>query len=249
MTVPPMDGALKPNRALEEAAEFVRIHAPDNLVRDGDRLRFSCGPGLYSTDAGAGATSVIEVARFDSDIASLACDGAGGYAVGLDSGDIVYWGALGDLTPIRAAIPLAPTAPWLSTAAASSMCAAAPGPSDRASGNATCSSATQSGSVWAFDSDGAWRMSGRWAGVSLWRGARRGRKRHSRRGKLEAPPAVDSDARRIARPANRKSFSTICPAIPRGDRGGHGRLLAVGLRAAGAVDRIRPARGRISSAR
>ncbi len=153
VTVPPMDGALKPNRALEEAAEFVRIHAPDNLVRDGDRLRFTCGPGLYSTDAGAGATSVIEVARFDSDIASLACDGAGGYAVGLDSGDIVYWGALGDLTPIRAAIPLAPTAMAFDGRGKLYVCSGSR--TNRPSEwKRDLLERNQSGSVWAFDSDG-----------------------------------------------------------------------------------------------
>lgn len=110
VTVPPMDGALKPNRALEEAADVVRIPAPDNLVRDGDRLQFTCGPILYSMDTSAGAAAVTEVARFDSDISALACDGAGGYAVGLDSGDIVYWGALGGLAPIRPAFRFAPTA-------------------------------------------------------------------------------------------------------------------------------------------
>ncbi len=43
VTVPPMDGALKPNTALDDAPAAVEIEAPDNLCSDGERLLFSSG--------------------------------------------------------------------------------------------------------------------------------------------------------------------------------------------------------------
>jgi len=41
VTIPPMDGALQPNTALEEAEAVVRTTAPDNLCSDGSRVFFS----------------------------------------------------------------------------------------------------------------------------------------------------------------------------------------------------------------
>ena len=110
VTVPPMDGALKPNRALDDAPVAFRHERPDNLARDGGRLLFSGGPVLNAVEAGALDTTPVEIARFDSEIAALACDGAGGYAVGLDGGEIVFGGALGHVASIRREPALSPTA-------------------------------------------------------------------------------------------------------------------------------------------
>lgn len=110
VTVPPMDGALKPNRSLEDAPVAFRHGRPDNLVRDGGRLLFSSGPVLMVVEAGAFDEPPVEVARFGSEITALACDGAGGYAVGLDSGEIVFGGSLEKAATMRHDPALAPTA-------------------------------------------------------------------------------------------------------------------------------------------
>lgn len=110
VTVPPMDGALKPNQALEEAPVAFRHDRPDNLARDGGRLLFSSGPILMAVQVGAFDKAPVEVTRFGSEITALACDGSGGYAVGLDSGEIVFGGAIGHVASIRNELPLSPTA-------------------------------------------------------------------------------------------------------------------------------------------
>ncbi|MFM2277908.1 MAG: hypothetical protein RLZZ444_139 [Pseudomonadota bacterium] len=55
VTVPPLDGALKPNNLLEEAGIGLAIPAPDNLVIAGGRLIFSSGTMLLSQPFNAGA--------------------------------------------------------------------------------------------------------------------------------------------------------------------------------------------------
>lgn len=50
VTVPPLDGALKPNNVLEEAAAGLAVTAPDNLVEWSGRLLFSSGSRIHSTD-------------------------------------------------------------------------------------------------------------------------------------------------------------------------------------------------------
>ena len=42
-TVPPLDGVLGPNQAIEEAPVLVEAPEPDNLAGDGERVRFSTG--------------------------------------------------------------------------------------------------------------------------------------------------------------------------------------------------------------
>lgn len=56
VTVPPLDGALKPNNRLEEAAVGVETAEPDNLVALPDGLVYSSGTGLHmhSVTAGSG---------------------------------------------------------------------------------------------------------------------------------------------------------------------------------------------------
>ena len=46
VTIPPLDGALKPNTALDEAEVVVAALAPDNIVRRGDDLLYSSGPEI-----------------------------------------------------------------------------------------------------------------------------------------------------------------------------------------------------------
>jgi hypothetical protein len=148
--VPPMDGALKPNQYLDDAQVVAHQERPDNLTRDGDRLLFSSGPILNSLKMDAAAGPVTELARFDSEITALASDGADGYAVGLDGGEIRFGGAFGGLRLIKPEAPIAPTA----------LAFGAPGRLYVCSGSATNRPSAwkrdlvernASGSVWDFD--------------------------------------------------------------------------------------------------
>jgi sugar lactone lactonase YvrE len=144
-----MDGALKPNQYLDDAVVVSHQRRPDNLARDGDRLLFSSGRILnaFSMDAGE---AVTEVARFDSEITAVASDGARGYAVGLDSGEVRSGGAIASLPPIKPEVRLAPTALAFSASGRLYVC----------SGSATNRPSAwkrdlvernASGSVWSFD--------------------------------------------------------------------------------------------------
>ncbi len=79
VTIPPMDGALRPNTALDDAEIVREANAADNLVA-GDDVLFSSGPALMSLDGRIRT-------RFDSDITALAAHD-GRFAVGLESGVI-----------------------------------------------------------------------------------------------------------------------------------------------------------------
>lgn len=72
VTVPPMDGALLPNDALDKADNLHSTEAPDNLVIHDGQVLFSSGNELLHLDAEAGA-AVIE--RFSGDILALASGG------------------------------------------------------------------------------------------------------------------------------------------------------------------------------
>ena len=65
VTVPPLDGALKPNNLLEEARIGLGIPAPDNLVSTGEVLIFSSGNKLLRQpfDGSAGAAFGIWIRR------------------------------------------------------------------------------------------------------------------------------------------------------------------------------------------
>lgn len=109
VTVPPMDGALRPNRMIEEAPAIAAADAPDNLVSDGARTLFSSGGAVL--ELGAGTAS--EVVRFACDVTALALSPDGALAIGLDDGRIVIDGGSQDgkvLTTLAARRSVCPTA-------------------------------------------------------------------------------------------------------------------------------------------
>lgn len=108
VTVPPMDGALKPNSLMQDAEVLLSVIAPDNIARDGESLLFSCGEALMTLDEGT--TEPRELNRFDAQITAIAADGKGGYVVGLSNGRVEYGGLLQDLPPIDAQHIGSPTA-------------------------------------------------------------------------------------------------------------------------------------------
>jgi Strictosidine synthase len=150
VTVPLMDGALKPNQYLDDAQVVAHQERPDNLARDSDRLLFSSGPILHALKMDAAAETVMEVARFESEIAALASDGAGGYAIGLDNGEIRFGGALGGVRPIKPDAPIAPTALAFGASGRLYICSgsATNRPSDW---KRDLVERSASGSVWSFD--------------------------------------------------------------------------------------------------
>jgi hypothetical protein len=83
-----MDGALRPDARLDEAAVVCATKCPDDLARDGDGVIFSSGADALRLLPESGTTKLLR--RFDAPIACLAsADGA--YATGLEDGRICVW--------------------------------------------------------------------------------------------------------------------------------------------------------------
>ncbi len=79
ITVPVMDGAIKPNRALDHAELVATLPDIDDVASDGHTLYTSAGPCLYRLDG----AQLTEVRRFDADITALAAGGEALVAVAL----------------------------------------------------------------------------------------------------------------------------------------------------------------------
>ncbi len=92
-TIPPLDGAFRPNQRLEDAAALLKTSAPDNVVFDRGEVLFSSGPAVFRLRGGTGVNSQVEqLVTFDDTVASLAADSKGGLAVGLAGGSVVIRG-------------------------------------------------------------------------------------------------------------------------------------------------------------
>ena len=83
ITVPVMDGALKPNDYLDRMPALAALAEPDNLVSDGETAWLSSGPDLYRLGADG---TVALVCRETAPITFLARSASGVLAIGLDSG-------------------------------------------------------------------------------------------------------------------------------------------------------------------
>ena len=68
-TVPPMDGALRPNTRLEDAAVLARVDAPDNLALHQGGVLFSSGAVVQALDPATGA--VRDWRWFDAPVTAL----------------------------------------------------------------------------------------------------------------------------------------------------------------------------------
>lgn len=87
VTVPPMDGALRPNERLENAAIVTRAEQPDNLLHYDGSTIFSDGGRLLRL--GPAGTACQQLHDFDEQISAMATDGAGLLAVGLADGAVL----------------------------------------------------------------------------------------------------------------------------------------------------------------
>lgn len=79
ITVPVMDGTLKPNRVLDDATVVARLPGIDDLASNGQMLLASAGSVLWRLHG----DQLIEVRRFDADISALALSAKGRLAVAL----------------------------------------------------------------------------------------------------------------------------------------------------------------------
>lgn len=84
ITIPIFDGALKPNRILEDAKVAAHMPAAEDLATDGKNLFVADGLRVLRVSR----SKSEEVARFDRRLIALACLPDGGFAVALDSGEV-----------------------------------------------------------------------------------------------------------------------------------------------------------------
>jgi hypothetical protein len=92
VTVPPMDGALRPNDDLERAPAVCALPDADNLAKLDDRLVVSSGRSLHALE---GDTATL-IKTFDSDIACMAGLPDGSCLVGLADGVLAFVGGARD---------------------------------------------------------------------------------------------------------------------------------------------------------
>lgn len=95
VTIPIMDGPLRPNRRLDQADITASIPAVDNLVSDGATLLCSSGPDLLRMAARSDGMAEIERHRLPSSITSLAAGPGGTLAAGLADGGVTWRDASG----------------------------------------------------------------------------------------------------------------------------------------------------------
>ncbi|WP_095202042.1 hypothetical protein [Mesorhizobium carmichaelinearum] len=89
VTIPPLDGAFRPNTRLDDAPVFAELTEPDNLLTSGDRVLASSGNAVYSLAAGA-EPKVVETTP--SPVTALALSPSGELTVGLESGKLLISG-------------------------------------------------------------------------------------------------------------------------------------------------------------
>ena len=107
ITIPPMDGALRPNTALDEAPVLLQASAPDNLAWIEGRLVFSSGNKVHAFETAGNGSALETLVEFPVPVACLADRPGGGSAVGLDNGEIRIWDAEGAETALAGIGPRA----------------------------------------------------------------------------------------------------------------------------------------------
>jgi hypothetical protein len=89
VTIPPLDGAFRPNTRLDDAPAFAGLTEPDNLLASNDRLLASSGNAIYSLAVG-GEPQVVQT--FPSSVTVLALSPAGELTVALETGKLLIGG-------------------------------------------------------------------------------------------------------------------------------------------------------------
>lgn len=89
VTIPPLDGAFRPNTELDDAALLAELSEPDNLAPTPDGLLASSGNALYRLSA-EGAPQKAET--YSSPVSAFAVSPSGELAVGLETGELLLSG-------------------------------------------------------------------------------------------------------------------------------------------------------------
>src|SRR6185369_2212080 len=90
VTIPPMDGAFRPNTALDEARAALEIEAPDNLATDGGEFLFSSGANVLALPPGADAA--VRVTQCQTTVTAIAAGPGRALAIAGDDGTIIIQG-------------------------------------------------------------------------------------------------------------------------------------------------------------
>jgi hypothetical protein len=90
VTIPPMDGAFRPNTVLDEADAVLEIAAPDNLAFDGTHLLFSSGTDVLSLKPGSDRPERVE--QLPAPVTAMAAGPERTLAIACDDGTIVIDG-------------------------------------------------------------------------------------------------------------------------------------------------------------
>jgi len=86
VTVPPMDGALKPNSLLDDAVSVTEVAEPDNLVLQNAVPVFSSGTQIHRLDPRTGRMEMMHQA--EGTITALAVSPAQALAIAVDGGQV-----------------------------------------------------------------------------------------------------------------------------------------------------------------
>ncbi|TPI20827.1 hypothetical protein [Mesorhizobium sp. B4-1-1] len=89
VTIPPLDGAFRPNTRLDDAPAFAALNEPDNLAIADSRLMVCSGNAVYAIAAGVDP-GVVET--FASPVTALAVSPSGELTIGLESGKLIIDG-------------------------------------------------------------------------------------------------------------------------------------------------------------
>ncbi len=86
VTIPPMDGAFRPNTALDEAPAVLEIEAPDNLARDGAQILFSSGCDVLALPGAGGVPT--RVTEGTAAVTAIAAAPDGSLAIAREDGTV-----------------------------------------------------------------------------------------------------------------------------------------------------------------
>ncbi|MEZ2330297.1 hypothetical protein AB6802_11260 [Mesorhizobium sp. RCC_202] len=89
VTIPPLDGAFRPNTRLDDAPAFAQMTEPDNLLVNGERLLASSGNTVFAVVA-KGEPTVVET--LPATISALALSPTGELTVALETGKLLIGG-------------------------------------------------------------------------------------------------------------------------------------------------------------
>lgn len=99
VTVPPMDGALRPNRLLEDAPEILGVSAPDDIASDALMAYVAAGRQVHRLDFATKAATPAY--GYDAEITALALSPDGVLAVALADGRIMLENSRSQPVPLK----------------------------------------------------------------------------------------------------------------------------------------------------